>query len=544
PQERLRLMLEDADISVLLTQKRHRAELPLQKARLVCLDSDWNEIASESDVNLTNTASLNNAAYVIYTSGSTGKPKGVMVEHKSLANYTRAAISQYGIKFSDRILQFASISFDASAEEIYPSLAQGATIVLRTDEMLNSVSDFLHKCEEWKLTVLSLPTAYWHILALSLEMENLKIPASVRLLIIGGERALPERLIQWHRHADPHVRILNTYGPTEATVVATLFDLTHFDDDSVKNVPIGRPLPHVQIYILDSHLQPLPVGACGELYIGGPGLARGYLNRPDMTAEKFIPNPFSKEKGERLYKTGDLARYLPDGNIEFLGRIDNQVKIRGFRIEPGEIEAVLGQHPAVRETAVIAGEDQTGDKRLIAYIVSDQKSILSTSELRSYLRQQLPNYMIPAVFVMIDSFPLTPSGKIDHRALPEPDSGRPELDDSFISARTPLEEVLTGIWREVLGLKQVGVHDNFFDLGGHSLLATQVISRVRLTFDTDVPLRCLFESPTVAGLATALLQKTDETEKLEKRSELLLKVAELSEEEVNTMLAEQIRHRR
>ena len=293
PQERLKFMLEDAGVSVLLTLERLSAGLPLQKAKTVCLDTHWDDITRESDGNPANVVIPDNAAYVIYTSGSTGKPKGVVVEHNSLMNYTRAAISQYGIKPSDRILQFASISFDASAEEIYPCLAQGATLVLRTDEMLSSVRDFLHTCEEWKLTVLSLPTIYWHELIQGLETEDLKMPDTIRLVIIGGEKASSERLMRWNKQVGTQVRLLNTYGPTEATVVATMCDLTHtVPSDRLEQIPIGQPMPNVQTYILDTSLQPVPIGVSGELYIGGNGLAREYLNRPELTAEKFIPNPF------------------------------------------------------------------------------------------------------------------------------------------------------------------------------------------------------------------------------------------------------------
>jgi acyl carrier protein len=288
-------------------------------------------------------------------------------------------------------------------------------------------------------------------------------------------------------------------------------------------------------------MQPVPGGVTGELYIGGDGLARGYLNRPELTAEKFVSNPFSEEPEARLYKTGDLARYFPDGNIEFLGRIDAQIKIRGFRIELGEIEAVLGMHPAIRETVVSVSEHQAGDKRLVAYVVPEQKSIISTTELRGFLKQKLPDYMIPSAFVVLDSLPLTPNGKVDRKALPEPDSGRLELDDSFIPARTPIEELLVGIWCEVLGLKEVGIHDNFFELGGHSLLATQVMSRLRKVFEVEIPLRTLFESPTVEEFAFALLQREIEREEVKQRSALLQTVGELSEDEVNTMLEERVR---
>jgi acyl carrier protein len=314
--------------------------------------------------------------------------------------------------------------------------------------------------------------------------------------------------------------------------------------DHVGNsVLIGRPVSNTMVYILDQNLQPVPVGVIGELHVGGAGLAREYLNRPELTAEKYIPNPFSEEPGERLYRTGDLARYHPDGNIEFLGRIDHQVKIRGFRIEPGEIEVVLAQHPSVVETVVIAREDQLGDKQLVAYVVLNEKPTVINNELRNFLRQKLPDYMMPSAFVALDLLPLTPSGKVDRKSLPAPDSERPGAEDSYVAPRTPIENVLAGIWCEVLGLKKVGIHDNFFELGGHSLLATQVISRLRKVFEIEIQLRTLFESPTVEELAVALLQREGEREKLEKKATLLLTVAELSEDEVHTMLEERVHER-
>ena len=318
-----------------------------------------------------------------------------------------------------------------------------------------------------------------------------RVLQDLREVITAGEqlRITPPIDRMFERLGD--CSLYNQYGPTESHVV-TVFSLSELPGKWPALPPIGRPIANTKIYLLDPYLQPVPVGVPGELHIGGDGLARGYHNRPELTAERFIPNPFSEEPGARIYKTGDLARYLPDGNIEFLGRIDHQVKIRGFRIELGEIEAVLGQHPAVTETVVLAREDKQGNKRLVAYIVRYQGSTISTSELRNFLRQKLPDYMIPSAFVMLDSLPLTPNGKIDRKALPEPDSERPDLEDSYIAPRSPIEKVLAGIWCEVLGLNQVGVHDNFFELGGHSLLATQVISRLRNVFEVEIPLRhCL-----------------------------------------------------
>jgi len=271
-------------------------------------------------------------------------------------------------------------------------------------------------------------------------------------------------------------------------------------------VPIGRPIANTRVYVLDGWLQPVPVGVPGELYIGGDGLACGYLNQPELTSGKFIPNPFSNEPGVRLYKSGDLVRYLPDGNVEFLGRIDNQVKIRGFRIELGEIEAVLGQHPFVKEAIVIAREAKSGDKRLLAYVVLSEKSSIATSNMRNFLKEKLPDYMVPSAFVMMDALPLTPNGKVDRSALPEPDSWQPGTEDCYVAPSTPIEEMLAGIWCDVLGLKKVGIHDNFFELGGHSLLATQVMSRLRKAFQVEIPLRSLFEMSTIAGLAIRIAQ--------------------------------------
>lgn len=518
PQERLAFMLSDADVAVLLTQRQRLDAFPECRAETVCLDTGWESIAHESGQNPISTATAANLAYVIYTSGSTGRAKGVLIDHKALVNYVEAVSLEYEVTAGDRVLQFASISFDAAAEEIFPCLTRGATLVLRTDSMLDSPSDFFRSCEHWGLTVLSLPTAYWHELAAGLAVDNLAIPASLRLVIIGGERALPERVATWQKYAGENTRLVNTYGPTEATVVATLCELAKpaGADDLLREVPIGRPLRNVQTYILDQYLQPVPVGVPGELHIGGAGLARGYLNCPELTAARFIRNPFSEDPQARLYKTGDRVRYLADGYIEYLGRIDQQVKIRGFRIEPGEIEAALTQHPWVRESAVLAREDIPGDKRLVAYVVVNvdtgetRGNLLAeggAGEWHSFLKVKLPVYMVPSAFVILDALPLTPSGKLDRRALPAPDKTRPELEKAFVAPYTPIQEMLVGIWAEVLKLEKIGIHDNFFELGGHSLLATQVISRVRAAFQMELPLRCLFEAPTVAELAMVVIQK-------------------------------------
>ena len=506
PRERLAFMLEDARAPVVLTQHKLRAELPTHGARVVCLDSEWEVIATESEKRPTSGVTTENLTYVIYTSGSTGKPKGVMIEHGSLVNYTEAVSDEIGLAPGDRMLQFASISFDTAAEEIFPCLLRGATLVLRTDSMLDSVPKFLRKCHEWRLTVLDLPTVYWHELTLRLSAESLVLPPSIRVVLIGGERALRQPLVTWLERVGRGVRLVNTYGPTEATVASTMCDLSHEPATALdlREVPIGHAIRNTQVYVLDEHLQPVPIGAHGQLYVGGAGLARGYLERPDLTAAQFIPNPFSKGPGSRLYKTGDMARWRSDGNLEYLGRIDYQAKLRGFRIELGEIEAVLGTHPAIREAVVVFREDLPGDKRLVAFLVAEPRTNLTSSDVRDFVKTRLPEYMVPSAFVELDALPLTANGKVDRRALLAPSDSRerlPNLKTVYVAPRDPIEQALAEMWGEILELKEVGIHDNFFELGGHSLFATQVVSRLREIFQIEIPLRVLFEAPTVARLA-------------------------------------------
>ena len=513
PQERLAATLTNAQVSVLLTQEdlRSRANLPDLKSPVVCLDADWDLIKLESEENLPKRSTPENLAYIIYTSGSTGKPKGVMIQNQSLVNYTEAAIAGYGISNSDRILQFASISFDAAAEEIFPCLTQGATLILRTKEAISSIPEFLKFCHEQQITVLDLPTAFWHQLVteLSATNSNLNLPDSVRLVILGGEKALPERLKTWQKLIPEGVRLVNSYGPTEATIVTTTCDLSEFplSDNIGKELPIGKPIPNAKTYILDPYLNLTPVGIPGELYIGGVGVARGYLNRPKLTDAAFIQDPFSKKPGARLYKTGDLVRYRTDGNIEFLGRIDNQVKIRGFRIELGEIETLLAQHPQVQTSVVIDREDRPGEKRLVAYLVTvpnpkitNPKGI-NISELRRFIEQKLPKYMVPEVFVILENLPLNTNGKVDRRALPVPDTNRPELEETFVSPRSSIEQILAEIFSQILEVDQVGIHDDFFELGGNSLLLTQLTSQVLKTFIVDLTVMDLFEAPNIEALA-------------------------------------------
>ncbi|MFQ5853284.1 MAG: amino acid adenylation domain-containing protein, partial [Candidatus Binatia bacterium] len=492
----------------------------------------------ESEENPVSGATADNLAYVIYTSGSTGKPKGVLVSHSSIAHHCLDIQRHYELHSSDCVLQFASFNFDVSLEQILPTLISGARLALRGAEVW-STTEFPQTISNLGITVADLPTAYWRQLAQTwANAAELASNNQLKLVIVGGEPMLPQDLNLWHQTPLNSVRLLNAYGPTETTITATTFEISSrlSEDTPLQRIPIGRPLADREIYILDRHGNPVSIGVPGELHIGGAGLARGYLNRPELTAEKFVPNPFSDEPGARLYKTGDLARYRPDGNIEFLGRLDHQVKVRGFRIELEEIEVVLGQHPAVRETVVMAREDKPKNKRLVAYVVSKQETCPTVTELRSFLKEKLPNHMIPTAFVMLEALPLTPNGKVDRKVLPVPDQSRPELQVVFVAPRTPVEEVLAGIWVEVLGLDQVGTHDNFFELGGHSLLATQVISRVFSTFQVELPLRTLFEKPTVEDLARVITQNQARKARPEDLARMLAELESLSDEEAQRRL--------
>jgi amino acid adenylation domain-containing protein/non-ribosomal peptide synthase protein (TIGR01720 family) len=493
PTERLAFMLEDTQVPVLVTQSSLKKALPETKAQLVFLDET--KLSQLSNNPSSGAAGPDNLAYVIYTSGSTGKPKGVMVEHLALSNFIHSSINAYSIVSYDRILQFASVTFDAAAEEIYPTLLQGATLILRTSEMLSSTETFLTICDEQKLTVLDLPTAYWHKLLTDIQTKHW--PKSIRLVLIGGEAVSGESLRQWLENFGHFPTLVNTYGPTEATVVATLFQ---FSVNNIVTVSIGQPIANTRIYIIDPQHQLQPPGIPGELCIAGAGLARGYLNRPNLTAEKFISNPFGDDPGCRLYKSGDLARYLPDGNIEFLGRIDNQVKIRGFRIELREIESVLGQYPLIKEGVVVVHESSRGDKRLVAYLVIQPDKAFEIEDVRNYLKGYLPDYMMPSNFITLDALPLTPSsGKVDRRKLSLlPVTGVSEK--AFVAPNTPNEKRLAEIWIELLDLEKVGIHDNFFEVGGDSIVSIQVISRAKQQGLSLTP-KQIFQYQTIAELA-------------------------------------------
>ncbi|MBG0747478.1 MAG: amino acid adenylation domain-containing protein, partial [Planktothrix agardhii KL2] len=489
PQERLQFAIADAQLSLLLTQERLLNKLPECQARLILLEQVKEEINQNSQDNLTGVVTANNLANLIYTSGSTGKPKGVMVEHRGLFNLAQAQIKTFNLDSDSRILQFASLNFDASIWEILMAMGAGATLYLSKKDALMPGLPLMGLLKDYEITQITLPPS-----ALAVLLPE-KLP-KLQTIIVAGEACSEELIKQWATDRN----FFNAYGPTETSVCATVEKWT----DQTETITIGRPIANTQVYILDSDLQPVPIGVPGELHIGGMGLARGYLNRPELTQEKFIPNPFDKIGKSKLYKTGDLCRYLPDGKIEYLGRIDNQVKIRGFRVELGEIEALLNQNESVQGACVIAREDNPGDKRLVAYLVPQPEIILTIDEIRQFLKAKLPDYMVPNAFVILEALPLTPNGKIDRRALPAPDlQGKGD----YIAPRNPIEEKLAQIWAEVLKLERVSIEDNFFELGGHSLLATQVISRCQEAFEIALPLRYLFESPTIAQLSAVILKE-------------------------------------
>jgi amino acid adenylation domain-containing protein len=497
PLERLHFMLEDAGVPVLLTQEHLLASLPTHWSQVVCLDTDW-EVISQYGVNQPAVSvSADNLAYVMYTSGSTGTPKGVSVVHRNVVRLTKD--TNYACFDSDEVfLQFAPISFDASTFEIWGSLLNGAKLVIMPPQ-LPSIAELGEALQRHGVTTLWL-TAGLFQLVVDERLEHLR---GVRQLLAGGDALSLAHVKRVLASLSDGSRLINGYGPTEGTTFSCCYVMDK-ESQVGTTVPIGRPIANAEAYILDQQQQPVPLGAAGELYLGGDGLARCYLNRPALTAEKFIPHPLSGKPGARLYRTGDRVRFLPDGNIEFLGRLDQQVKIRGFRIELGEIEAVMAGFPAVKEAVVLAQADGPGEKRLAAYVVLKPEQSQSSGDLKLFLQKRLPDYMVPSTIIVLAEMPLTRNGKVDRRALPAVDQLQAGTGNEFAAPRTPIEEMLAGIWSEVLNLERVGAEDDFFELGGHSLLATQLLSRVRETFQVDIALRHVFEQPTLAGFAGAL----------------------------------------
>ncbi|MBV9578002.1 MAG: amino acid adenylation domain-containing protein, partial [Chloroflexi bacterium] len=506
PRPYLEALAAQAPVDVLLTDSLHaeRCTSAYQSDSIV-LDLLESTVDAAAVDNLLVDVPSTSAAYVIFTSGSTGVPKGVVVERHALANYVVHANRAYAMKPSDRVLQFAAPAFDASLEEICIAFTSGACLVLRNDRMLRSAREFLERCQEWAITVLGLPSSYWHELTAEIVTGRLALPPSLRLLILGSERARPETLEAWQTLTGGYPRIVNTYGPTEATIVATIGDVSEHPTQPAREVPIGHPLPNVQIHILDGRMRPVAAGTAGEIYLGGLGVARGYIERPDLTAERFGPDPIGRRPGARLYRTGDLGRVLPNGTMEFVGRVDRQIKIRGFRVEPSTVEAVLERHPLVARAAVAPAKNRAGDTRLVAYVtpVSHQQDTLTPMELRTFLAGQLPEHMLPATFVCLSELPIAPSGKIDYSGLPPAGFAPNSLSQQWASGRpaSTTETLVSRIWAEVLGVDQVDMDASFFDLGGDSLLAIRLATRLADVIGRELPLLSVFDSPTIASLA-------------------------------------------
>jgi amino acid adenylation domain-containing protein len=491
PRSRIDFMIKDAGAPVLIAESALADELPQYKGIIIRVDTDWESIEQESDANCINRNSPESLAYVIYTSGSTGKPKGVCVVHRGVVRLVKN--TNY-VEFlgNEVILQFAPISFDASTFEIWASLLNGARLVIFPPNM-PTLQELGRVLRAYKITTLWLTASLFHEMV-DRRIEDLK---GLRQLLAGGE-ALSVSHVTKALNALPNTRLINGYGPTENTTFTCCHHIK--PDPSMRSVPIGRPIANTSVYILDRHLQPTPIGVPGEMYTGGDGLARGYLNAPELTAERFIQNPLSSDPSEKLYKVGDMVRYKDSGIIEFLGRTDKQIKIRGFRIELGEIENTLNRHPGIQQSAVMERKDKQGDKYLAAYIVAHSTKDLSPSSLRAYLSENLPNYMVPSAFVIMDQMPLTANGKVDVASFPEPYHERIDNDDTYVAPKSHIEKEVCRIWCEILDLEEVGIRDNFFDLGGHSILVLRAISLINERLSCDLMPIILFEHPTVAGI--------------------------------------------
>ena len=526
PSERLALMMEDVQTPILLTQTHLQNRLPIHNQTVVNLDSNWEIIAQYKEDNLLSEVNPENLAYIIYTSGSTGTPKGTEVPHCSIIGF------MFGVDYihldAEQIwLQHSSISWDALTLELWPPLLYGGRCVLYPDK-IPTPEGLSRIIQKQGVNILFLTTALFNLMIDTMPKALL----GVKQLLFGGESvSVPH--VRRALELLPGTQIIHAYGPSECTVFTCCYPIPKQLAENIQSIPIGKPIGDRKIYLLDQDLHRVPIGIPGELYVGGASVARGYLNQPILTREKFISNPFIE--GDTLYKSGDLARRLPDGNLEFLGRIDTQVKIRGFRIELEEIEVFLTQHPDIKQVVVIVREDEPGNKYLVAYLVTKDNQP-RPSTLRNFLKKKLPDYMIPAAFVFLEALPLTPNAKINRLALPTPDTSQRNLEVNFVAPRTPTEQELATIWAEVLKVKQVGIYDNFFELGGHSLLATQVISRLREAFSLDFPIRYLFENPTIAELAQKAIAQQIEQAENDALAQILGEVDQLSEAEATQQL--------
>jgi amino acid adenylation domain-containing protein len=523
PAERLALMLEDAGAAALVSTSQLAANLPLAGTPVVLLDRD--DLSVEDDSALPVAVDPDNLAYLVYTSGSTGKPKGVMVQHRAVVRLVRNT-DYVQVKAGERVAQASNTSFDAATFEIWGALLNGGTVVGVDRDVALDPDAFVSSLRETHVDTLFLTTALFNAVA----RQNPEGFGTLTSVLFGGEAVDPALVRRVAESGMAPERLLHVYGPTEVTTYSTWQHVESVDDDAA-TVPIGRGIANTTVYVLDAHLEPVPVVVPGELYLGGPGVARGYWMRPALTADRFVPDAFSATPGARLYRTGDRVRWNARGEIEFLGRVDHQVKIRGFRIEPGEVEAVLVRHPLVRQAAVVV-QGEGAERRLAAYAVAEDGAELTPSLLKEYLRQGLPEHMVPSGIAVLPSLPLNPNGKVDRRALPALEAAERA---ARVAPRTPAEETLCAIWSEVLGVDRVGVEDDFFELGGHSLLATQVVSRVRAALGVELPLRTLFDAPTVAALAARVdvpaISQEDEL------AALLSRLDSMSEDEVQALLA-------
>lgn len=500
PKERLAFMAEDAQMPVIITTSSLAGDLPPNQAKIICIDSEWTDIATEPRLLPPNHATPDSLAYMIYTSGSTGRPKGVPVPHKAVVRLVRET-NYVRITPNDRIAQASNASFDAATFEIWGALLNSARVTGISKDTTLSPHDFVQQLRQKQVTTLFVTTALFNQLAR-------EVPGAFRTLkhvLFGGEAVDPK----WVRsvlECHPPERLLHVYGPTESTTFSSWYLIQEVEEGAA-TIPIGKPISNTQLYVLDSHRQPVPIGVPGELYVGGDGLAHGYYNRPELTAEKFVESEV--ETGSRLYRTGDLVRFLDTGDVEFIGRIDHQVKIRGLRIELGEIESVLARHENVSNCVVLAREDAPGEKRLVGYVIAKNAPAPTPSELRAFLKKELPDFMVPGAWVYMESFPLTPNEKVDRRALPAPDENR-VIEKTFIAPRCHTEQQLAKVWEKVLGVQPIGVADNFFDLGGHSLLAVKLFSQIERVFGKRLPLATLFRAPTIEQMAKVFREEPQE----------------------------------
>jgi amino acid adenylation domain-containing protein len=535
PPERLRFLVEDSGIRVLVGPPDGPAAAFARGVPLV----DPGAPAEPGPDHEAAAVLPGHPAYVIYTSGSTGRPKGVTVTHANVVRLFEATAPWFGFGPEDAWSLFHSYAFDFSVWEIWGALLHGGRLVIVPAEVRRSPELFYDLLADERVTVLNQTPSAFRQLLWTEAARPAPRPLALRLVIFGGEALDPSGLEPWFsRHGDARPRLVNMYGITETTVHVTYRPLDASDARGGQGSMVGVAIPDLEAHVLDPGGEPLPAGVPGELAVGGAGLARGYLGRPGLTAERFVPHPFSVRPGERLYRSGDLARWSPDGELEYLGRIDHQVKIRGFRVELGEIEAALGGHPAVRECVVVARDPEDGDRRLAAYLTDHRQPAPPAFELREHLAARLPEYMVPASFTVLPALPLTAHGKMDRRALPEPESGRPELRESFVEPRNDLEAAVAAMWAEVLGLESVGVGDGFFELGGNSLLAMQLVWRMEEAFRVELPLSALFEAGTVAALAGLLAAGEARPGEMQKIARVLRRVRQMSAVDVQGLLAE------